>query len=117
MLTAFVGTGSRPALVASLPDLDGWVVGNSVTGFFSSLVPDNDRSSPVPTTIVRIDPSTGAVQNWASVALPAYWGFLGLDGNPDAALYGGDLYLLSPFGSNLAGTRSTLYRLPVATGS
>ena len=119
MLATFLGTSGRPAQLTSLPDLDGWVVGNSLTGFFSSLVPDNDGSSPVPTIIVRIDASTGTVQNWASVALPAYWGFLGLDGNPDAALYDGALYLLSPSGSTLsgAGTQSTLYRLPVATGS
>jgi hypothetical protein len=119
VLAVFQGTNDHPVVLAPEPYLDGWAVGNPITGFFSSLVPANEESSPVPTTIVRIDPSTGTVHRLASVVLPAYWGFLEPDGNPDAALYGGDLYLLSPSGSNLSGvgTQSTLYRLPVATGS
>ena len=118
VLTTFLGMNSRPTRLASLPNLDGWAVGNPTVGFFSTLVPANETSSPVHTTIVRVDPSTGSVHPLASVVLPAYWGFLGLDGNPDAALYGGALYLLSPFGPTLsgAGTPSTLYRVPVASG-
>jgi hypothetical protein len=113
MLTVFQGTSDHPVLLAPEPYLDGWAVGNPTTGFFSSLVPADEGSSPLPTTLVRIDPSTGTVHRLASVVLPAYWGFLDPDGNQGAALYGGALYLLSSSGT---GSQPTLYRIPVAGG-
>jgi hypothetical protein len=118
VLATFQGPVSRPARLVPLPNLDGWALGNPAVGLFSTLVPANQMPAPVRTTVVRIDPATGSVRPLASVVLPAYWGFLGLEGNPDATLYDGALYLLSPFSSNLSGTGtpSTLYRIPVGTG-
>lgn len=118
VLATFQGPDSRPPRLVALPNLDGWALGNPTVGLFSTLVPAGQRSAPVPTTVVRMDPSTGSVRPLASVVLPAYWAFLGLNGNPDAALYDGALYLLSPSSSNLsgAGAPATLYRIPVVTG-
>jgi hypothetical protein len=45
-----------------------------------------------------------------SILLPSYWGFLDPDGNPVAALYEGNLYLLSSSGT---ANQATLYRVPV----
>jgi hypothetical protein len=71
------------------------------------------------TTIVKIDPSNGTETTVASVILPSYWGFLSYDGNPDAAIYDGALYLLGPPGQTplaVGATETvpaTLYRVPV----
>jgi hypothetical protein len=113
VLAFFQGASAHPTVLAPEPYLDGWAVGNPETGFFSSLVPAGEASSPLPTTIVRIDPATGRVHRLASVVLPAYWGFLEPDANPGAALYDGALYLLASSGT---GSPPTLYRIRVAGG-
>ena len=113
VLAIFKRTTNRPESLVPAPNLDGWAVGNSTVGFFSSLLPANQGPSPGPTNIVRIDPSTGTVHRVVSVLLPSYWGFLEPDGNPGAALYDGNLYLL---GSTGKANRATLYRVPVQGG-
>jgi hypothetical protein len=113
VLAIFKGTANRPTSLVPCPDLDGWAVGNTTVGFFSSLMPANEASSLANTTIVRIDPSTGKVHPVVSILLPSYWGFLGPDGNPGAALYDGNLYLL---GSSGTADQATLYRVPVPEG-
>jgi hypothetical protein len=113
VLANFKGTTNQPAPLVPGANLDGWAVGNTTVGFFSSLVPANEESSLVPTTIVRIDPPTGTVHRVVSILLPSYWGFLEPDGNPGAALYDGNLYLL---GSSGTANQATLYRVPVQGG-
>jgi hypothetical protein len=98
-LANFNGTSNQPSLLVPEPDLDGWAVGNTTVGFFSSLMPANDQASSVLTTIVRIDPSTGTLHKVVSVPLPGYWGFLEPDGTTSAALYDGNLYLLGSSGT------------------
>jgi hypothetical protein len=100
-------------LLAPEPNLEGWAVGNPADGLFAALAPGTEVS-PVPTTIVRIDPSTGALHKLATIGLPAYWSFLGSDANPGAALYGPALYLLGS--SADSGSPSTLYRVPARAG-
>jgi hypothetical protein len=113
-LADFEGTSARPDLLTPEPYFDGWAVGDPSAGFFTTLVPANQGSAPVPTTIVRIDPSTGTVRRLATVALPAYWGFLEPDGNSGAALYDGALYVLGSYGPS---DQATLYRIPVGEGT
>jgi len=112
----------RPALTsAETAQTDDWAVGNGVSGIFSSLFPSSTvtGAEPTSTTIVKIDPSNGAQTTVASVTLPAYWGELSYDANPDAALYDGALYLLGPSGQTslpVGGPETvptTLYRVPV----
>ena len=114
VLAGFEGTSARADLLSAEPYFDGWAVGGPSTGFFTSLVPAGEGSAPVPTTIVRIDPSTGTARRLATVVLPAYWGFLAPDGNPGAALYDGALYLL---GSSGPSDQATLHRIPVPEGT
>lgn len=113
VLAGFEGTSARPDLLRPEPYFDGWAVGGPSTGFFTSLVPANEVSAPLPTTIVRIDPSTGTVHRLTTIVLPAYWGFVEPDGNPGAALYDSALYLLASSGPS---DEATLYRIPVPEG-
>jgi hypothetical protein len=115
LLAVFRGPSNQPAVLAPEPNLEGWAVGNPSGGLFSALAPRNEVSPvPVPTTIVRIGPSTGALHKLATIGLPAYWSFLGSDGNPGVALYGGALYVLGS--SADSGSPSTLYRIPARAG-
>jgi len=114
VLAGFEGANARPDLLRAEPYFDGWALGGPSTGFFTSMVPAGEGSAPLPTTIVRIDSSTGRVRRLTTVVLPAYWGFLEPDGNPGAALYDGALYLL---GSSGPSDQATLYRIAVPEGT